>query len=270
MTAYLQRLARPSRSPVIAAPAPGGWGLAEQRPSGVQEIDHVVQAPAPVSRPAATDRPHGGTAPSQAKEQTQPQDARVAVNEYVTRWLAGPAAVPAPARAAADPGSDAESAGPDTASLASPSRLVREVVKSAASEPRVTGSLPSSMPGTLEPFTAWESPSPEATSAVQPLAHATSPRPLATGAPASSHPSRTTSPERAAPASPHARRDQAARQVEVHIGSIALTVKVPAAPPTATAAPAPMNAPSTSTVRARTVSADPLRFSPARHHLRWS
>jgi len=64
------------------------------------------------------------------------------------------------------------------------------------------------------------------------------------------------------------RAQTGARQVEVHIGSIALTVKAPASataavPPRATTTPA-------QPVRPHAVSGEPLRFSIARHHLRWS
>ncbi len=281
MSLYLQRLARPSLPPASLA-RPGRRsaqpGLAQP---GVQEVEQVVEAGRP-------ERPTAAAADRGLRPETAPSagaDSRVALTAYVTRWLAGPGGVhsqttvPATSAAptaatsvggAARPATRAthdtrvDTALPLDRSVAPATSMRQDAV------PSTVGALPST-PVPADPFAAGTQPAGEASTRVMPLAPQASPGSATATVPwparsrESATPALATAPSRAARATP------ASRQVEVHIGSIALTVKVPPNASPATLLPArPVTAAAPGTAHPRAAAAEPLRFSPARHHLRWS
>lgn len=309
MSLYLQRLARPSPPPGAPTRAGEGWakpasaqaGLA--RPGG-HDFEHEVEAGGPGGRQAM--------APPGLGERTdslpaQALDIPGAVTEYVNHWLAGPGdrhgtdEVPLglPAAGAADRAGGAEAA--CSAALSRAWDIQHPLAGAVA---------PATTLGSADAWTAASTVPPSNRSLADPISFSaptaglTAAQVMVTAsAPPGGHPARpslharspaTASPIRA-PARPpslasssssSSRVSQAARAtppLEVHIGSISLTVKAPPAantPPTASTAhsgiapsppwlPAPA-VPGPGAARAQGAPADALRFSPARHHLRWS
>lgn len=291
MSLYLQRLARPS--PPSATLVRSGGRVAPPGPlaPGVQEIEQVVQTQAPGRTAVAQADPgqRPGRAPAQGPA------TRATLTDYVTRWLAGPGGVHSQTTV---PGASSASFDFSAATVATPPGTAVEAATGTAHEGRSDAVSPTdhemaiatpwghaasppgflglpSIPSLADPFAAGIQPpgltavrnalEPHATPGFHAAAVHRPAGSLAIGA-------RST----AAPASQAARALPPGRQVEVHIGSIALTVKVPpnvspanpSAAGTSTACPVTAAAPGTAHPRA--AAAEPMRFSPARHHLRWS
>lgn len=273
MSQYLQRLVRPTPPGAMRA------GLAaptRQAPPGVQGIEHIVETGLPASAAPGLLPATPGMASGEAHRAAMQTAAGTTassleqVTQYVTRWLAAPTRVPPEDAGGVTGGTRGQlSDGPSPTGVGGPPQPVLP------SDPAIVG-----------------------TPSTHGLAWIDSPHrgvhrsddPFAVQVPAVAEASHLSSPVVAAssgdtlPSPAHARpvmgahsvaqRPQpspamtGARQVEVHIGSIALTVKAPAsaptaAPPRAAATPVPP-------VRSHAVSGAPLRFSIARHHLRWS
>ncbi len=291
MSLYLQRLARPS-PPSATLVRPGGR-VAPPGPAapGVQEIEQVVEThpPGPTAVAQADPGQRPGRAPAQGPA------TRATLTDYVTRWLAGPGGVHSQTTV---PGASPASFDVSAATVATPPGTAVEAATGTAHEVRAGAVSPTdhevavatpwgpaafppgalglpSMPSLAAPFAAGIQPPAETAVRNAPEPHAT-PGSHATAVhrPAGSLAIAARSP--APPVSRAARALPPGRQVEVHIGSIALTVKVPP-----NVSPANPSAAATSTARAvtaaspgtahpRAAAAEPLRFSPARHHLRWS
>ncbi len=275
MSTYLQRLARPSPSATALVP-PAGWAAGPGRAqAGVQEIEHVPPA-GPVearSRPPGTD---AGTRsdgrPSQAP------DIGAAVAGYVTRWLAGTAdaqgaAPPSPAKAGSPPPEASTAPAPGTTDVlqgapGAMSRMTRDVAGATSWTP-ASQAFPPPAP-LAQARNGGEPAAARATASRAPEAAPTVPLASPRQAGNARHVAVRAQPSAPSGTGP-ARGPHGAGQVEVHIGSIALTVKVPAnpapapAPPPAAIASTPAGA-----TRPRAAPADTLGFSPARHHLRWS
>lgn len=267
MSAYLQRLARPAARQATTT----GAGRA-----GVQELHQVVEVEVGVATP------HGERSPP---AQAPASDPRSAVRAYVTGWLAGPPTVHTSASTA---GVQADrqhtgatntfvmtevAAAPDSGQ---PSHATRDAPVAKVTDRSQAMTAPVTDPIPLPPAIGWDSlalrssPASDGATTGSP-ALAPAPTGLAAIAPpAQAGPLTRPHPGRAVPRSNRARGTPGAGPVEVHIGSIALTVKVPPHPPVpaaTTPAPAPAGAATTGTGR---TPADTLRFSPARHHLRWN
>lgn len=206
---------------------------ARPAPRPLQEVDGVVPAPSAPLVPAVA----AAAVPAPAA----PQSARVApapvTLEEVTRWVSAPVPPPeappeAPPKIAIDPPVQRRaSAGPRET-------LQTATVRTAA--PAHPGTEAMQFPQRVS---------------VAPVANPEQRNPSPPAA-------------RAAMADRPPLRDKPGDVVEVHVGSIALTVRTPAAAPAAApATPAP--APAASRHPAAPAR-EGLRFSASRHHLRWS
>lgn len=275
MSLYLQRLARPALGPVAFAAASA---LPRVIGAGVQEIEQVTQVGAPLVAAAAQ---------ADAGWRAAPQPS-------ASPWTQVPAQMPthtatgAPTGARIDTPYDSRSSPPCAPPAEFPERLARWLAAPPSSAPatRLFDAAPAAAadashdtlpPGTSAPaHQAAGPPGPPTAQALRPGddAQRATPRGSAPAA-ATVHnrPQLTLASARAAAQRHAARAAPGGRQVEVHIGSIALTVKVPASP-VPSPAPAPTSAASphstASAAAARAAPADTLRFSPARHHLRWT
>lgn len=295
MSQYLQRLVQPS---LPAAPGAVRTSVASrsqreaftsQALPGVQEIHHTVEVCAPGSRTSRgrADSPAAIASRSSNTPAAPTANTRAAIMSDVTRWLAGaPPVTAVPPAGHGVEAVDAEAAGVpgsghgEGSHPAGPTDLRTDGTQRAGRELTATNGSGSMQ---LAPSTALAAQNPLGAWASADAASSATPWP----APASAHPQAhpqaqtrafVTAPARMLPAEPsigtasrsHAgRKAQATRQVEVHIGSIALTVKAPASPapsPPASATPVAAG----TRLRPMAEAAEPLRFSPARHHLRWS
>lgn len=257
MNDYLQRLVRPA----VAA--------ARTAPLALQEIDAVVTAPSSSSAP----RTFPPSAPI-----AQPTDALATVTRWVTLPVMQPVLRPQAADAGAPNGYRAPPAAEaaNRAAVAAPAQRLaqhesgsrqREMhdapAKPAPPADRPANARPLEMLVTTVPAEAAA-----ATPSAPPGAHAPSPesaqaepRDLPWPAPPAARTVRP--PASAAPGG----------AVEVHVGTIALTVRAPAPSPVPVAAPAVPAAASAwagGSQRAAAPRREGLRFSASRHYLRWS
>lgn len=263
MSRYLARLASRVRTPALAPRAPTA-GLEVDRVS-------VVEAPTGGAPTAATSPVSPGRLPGPAPRQTAPRQAGLervdtqapASSPIAAAVAAAPAVATDPTRSAATTaGQPAPSPAIDAAAVLPPNVVVRDVAAHQAPAPRAvapsdivappsaapaptsaTPERPAAPPPAHRPAPAVQAEAPgfinapQRTTASAPLASTT--RPTA--------PPRAPTPEKHAAAVPH---------LDVHIGSVQLTVHTPAPPP-APRAPAP----------APRADAKPA-FSAHRHYLR--